>query len=235
MAGAEVRWGPDGLVPVIAQDEADGSVLMLAWMDAEALAATLSTGLAHFHSRSRGRLWLKGETSGNLLRVRSVALDCDGDAILLVVEAAGAACHTGARTCFETEGGARRELAHAGGGQPPTAAADVGFTWLEELWRTIRRRAAAGDPDASYTARLIAGGVDACARKVTEEATEVLLAARDDAEAEQTGAPAVRRAATRAALDRETADLLYHALVLLAERSADPAGAIAVLRNRHRP
>lgn len=90
-----VRFGPDGLVPVIVQAAADSRVLMLAWSDAEALAATLATGDLHFHSRSRGRLWRKGETSGNVLRVVDLALDCDGDALLATVEPAGPTCHRG--------------------------------------------------------------------------------------------------------------------------------------------
>ena len=219
---AAVRWGPDGLMPAVVRDAGDGAVLMLAFMDAEALSATLATGMVHFHSRSRGRLWRKGETSGNVLRLRGLALDCDADAILVTAEAAGPTCHTGMRSCFD--------------GAPAMAsppAAPEGFEWLERLWGTIVERRSAADPERSYTSRLLAGGVDACARKVTEEATEVLLAARDHAEAERgsgTGDPA----ATRAALAGETADLLYHLLVLCAERGIDPQEVLEVLRARHR-
>ena len=217
---AGVRWGPDGLVPAVVRDAGDGTVLMLAYMDAEALSATLATGLVHFHSRSRGRLWRKGETSGNLLRLRGLALDCDADAILVTTEAAGPTCHTGARSCFD--------------GQPAVPpASPQGFEWLDHLWGTIVDRRSSADPERSYTARLLAGGVDACARKVTEEATEVLLAARDHAEAERgsgTGDPA----ATRAALAGEAADLLYHLLVLCAERDLEPREVLEVLRTRHR-
>ena len=219
---AAVRWGSDGLVPAVVRDAGDGAVLMLAYMDAEALSATLATGMVHFHSRRRGRLWRKGETSGNVLRLRGLALDCDADAILVTAEAAGPTCHTGMRSCFD---GATAMAS------PP--AAPEGFEWLERLWGTIVERRSAADPERSYTARLLAGGVDACARKVTEEATEVLLAARDHAEAERgsgTGDPA----ATRAALAGETADLLYHLLVLCAERGIDPQEVLEVLRARHR-
>ena len=94
------RFGESGLLAAIAQDAASGEVLMLAWMDAEALARTQETGLAHFHSRSRGRLWMKGESSGNVLKVRSIRIDCDQDAVLLLVEPVGPACHTGANSCF---------------------------------------------------------------------------------------------------------------------------------------
>jgi phosphoribosyl-ATP pyrophosphohydrolase/phosphoribosyl-AMP cyclohydrolase len=215
-AAPDLRYGPDGLVPAIVQDVADGRVLMLAWMDAEALAATLSTGEVHFHSRSRDRLWRKGETSGNVLRLVRLDVDCDGDALLVSTEPAGPTCHRGTRSCFD------RDDAPA---QPTTQ----GFAWLETLWSTIADRAATR-PAGSYTAELLDGGVDVAGRKVTEEATEVLLAARDDAEAERSGG---NRDATRRALSGETADLLYHALVLLAERGTAPADAIRTLRERH--
>lgn len=212
-----IRFGPDGLVPVIVQDAADGRVLMLGYADAEAIAATAATGDLHFHSRSRDRLWRKGETSGNVLRVLDLALDCDGDAVLATVEPAGPTCHRGTRSCFDREGSA---------GPAPYE----GFAWLEELWRTIRGRAA-DRPAGSYTARLLDGGVDAVGRKVTEEATELLLAAKDDAAAELADAD---RSATQAALAGEAGDLVYHALVLLAERGLEPAKVITVLRARQR-
>ncbi len=201
---------------------------MLAWMDAEALAATLSSGEVHFHSRSRDRLWRKGETSGNVLRLRDIALDCDADAILLTVDPAGPTCHRGTRSCFDPEPAATET-----GPEDRITAADPtttqGFAWLETLWATIASRAL-DRPAGSYTTTLLAGGVDAAGRKVTEEATEVLMAAKDDAAAESAGAD---REATRAALAGETADLLYHALVLLAERGLAPAEVIATLRRRH--
>ena len=209
-----VRFGADGLVPAIVRDAADGEVLMLAWMDREALDATLATGQVHFHSRSRDALWKKGETSGNTLSVRAIAADCDADALLVTAEPAGPTCHRGTRTCFDAVDA------------PPTLT--QGFAWLEELWSTIADRAATR-PEGSYTARLLNGGVDAAARKVTEEASEVLIAAKDDAAAESSRMP---RDATRAALAGETADLLYHALVVLAERNLAPAEVIAVLRER---
>jgi phosphoribosyl-AMP cyclohydrolase / phosphoribosyl-ATP pyrophosphohydrolase len=210
-----VRFGSDGLVPAIVRDAADGEVLMLAWMDREALDATLSTRDVHFHSRSRNALWKKGETSGNTLRVVGIAADCDADALLVTADPAGPTCHRGTRSCFDAADASPR-------------ARTQGFAWLEELWSTIADRAATR-PAASYTTSLLDGGVDAAARKVTEEATEVLIAAKDDAAAETAGTP---RDATRAALAGETADLLYHALVVLAERDLSPAEVIAVLRDR---
>ena len=108
-----VAWNSDGLVPAVAQDAASGEVLMLAWMDREALRRTVESGEAHYWSRSRGKLWKKGETSGHVLRVSEVRLDCDADVVLLSVESTkGIACHTGRRRCFfrrlETGGGAKR-------------------------------------------------------------------------------------------------------------------------------
>jgi phosphoribosyl-ATP pyrophosphohydrolase/phosphoribosyl-AMP cyclohydrolase len=213
-----VRFGPDGLVPVVAQDAADGRVLMLGYADAEALEATRATGELHFHSRSRDRLWRKGETSGNVLRVVDLALDCDADTVLATVEPVGPTCHRGTRSCFDADGTP---------GDTPTTQ---GFAWLEELWNTIEDRAATR-PAGSYTAKLLDGGTDAVGRKVTEEATELLLAAKDDAAAETSG---LARDKTRSELAGEAADLVYHALVLLAERGLPPSEVIATLRERHR-
>src|SRR5207244_95502 len=160
----EVQCGPDGLAPAIVQDAADGRVLMLAWMDAEALATTIDTGEVHFHSRSRDRLWRKGETSGNVLRLRSLATDCDADAILVTAEPAGPTCHRGTRSCFDdetavitAEPGAAREqtlvpddrgviTAEPGATRESTLVADdrgvikpasQDFAWLDTLWATI--------------------------------------------------------------------------------------------------
>jgi phosphoribosyl-ATP pyrophosphohydrolase/phosphoribosyl-AMP cyclohydrolase len=210
-----VAWDEAGLVPAVVQDASDGRVLMVAYMDAEALAATLASGEVHFHSRSRGRLWRKGETSGNVLRLRGMEMDCDGDALLVAVDPTGPTCHRETRSCFDPDG--------APGSRPQ------GFAWLETLWATIDSRASA-DPQGSYTARLVAAGVDGASRKVTEEATEVLMAAKDDATAS-----AEARSITRDALAGEVADLLYHTLVLLRERGLPPAEVIARLRERHKP
>jgi len=210
---AAIRYGPDGLVAAIAQDAADGRVLMVAWQDAQAIEASLATGELHFHSRSRGRLWKKGETSGNVLHVRAAALDCDGDALLWTVDPVGPACHTGARSCFDAQPGAPRP---------------EGFGWLETLWATIVERAATR-PAGSYTARLLERGVDGPGRKVAEEAVEVLMAAKDDAVAEADGAPL----RDQEALAGEMADLLYHLLVLAAERRLAPGRVIQVLQDRH--
>ena len=141
-----------GLVPAVAQDATTGAVLMVAWMNSEALARTEETGFAYFWSRSRGRLWKKGETSGNVLAVTSLANDCDGDAILMLALPAGPTCHTGSESCFD-------------------AAAPA----LCDLAGTIAARAAAGD-GRSYVAGLLAEAREARQRKVGEEAVETVLA-----------------------------------------------------------
>ena len=144
---------PEGaLMPCVVQHADTGRVLMLAYMDAEALEATVETGFGHFHSRSRGRLWKKGETSGNVLAVTSLATDCDGDAILMLALPAGPTCHTGSESCFD-------------------AAAPA----LCDLAGTIAARAAAGD-GRSYVAGLLAEAREARQRKIGEEAVEAVLA-----------------------------------------------------------
>jgi len=238
-----VRFGADGLVPAVVRDPADGRVLMVAYMDAQALSATIATGEVHFHSRSRGRLWRKGETSGHVLRLVSLDADCDGDALLVTADPTGPTCHRGTRSCFDPEefvgafgvaapGVPSRVTAPAvpsTADAPDTGPATQGFAWLEILWATIAERAA-NRPAGSYTTSLLDGGVDAAARKVAEEATEVLLAAKDDAAGQMRS---MDRSATRDALAGESADLLFHALVLLAERDLPPAAVIETLKARH--
>lgn len=212
----DLQFDPAGLVPAVVQDATGGRVLMVGYMDAEALEATLRSGEVHFHSRSRGRLWRKGETSGHALRLVEVAVDCDGDALLLTVHPVGPTCHRGTRSCFDPN-------------VAPEAGSTQGFAWLETLWTTVAARATER-PDGSYTTLLLAGGVNAVARKVTEEATEVLIAAKDDASAEAEGAG---RETTRGSLAGEVADLVYHTLVLLAERGLPASAVVEVLRARH--
>ena len=200
------------LVPAVVQDVRDGRVLMLAWMDAEALAATLATGEVHFHSRSRGRLWRKGETSGNVLRLVDLAADCDGDALLVRPTRSARPAIAGPARCFDPDGTRRN------------ATAPRGSPGSSTLWATIAARAA-DRPAGSYTTSLLDGGVDAVGRKVTEEATEVLLAAKDDAVAEAADRPT--RPARRSRARPPTS--LYHALVLLAERGLPPGAVIETL------
>jgi phosphoribosyl-AMP cyclohydrolase / phosphoribosyl-ATP pyrophosphohydrolase len=235
-----LKWDRNGLVVGVVQDVADGRVLMVGWMDVEALAATLGTGDVHFHSRSRGRLWRKGESSGNVLRLRSLALDCDGDALLIGVEPLGPTCHRETRSCFDPDALSRAvpgfETADTTppGGSDPMELPEAndgwqGFAWLEDLWATIAERAELR-PHGSYTVELLDGGVDAAGRKVAEEATEVLLAAKNDEAAEAAGTD---RTDLRELLVGEAADLVYHALVLLAERGVEPRDVVTTLRTRH--
>jgi len=214
-----VRYGTDGLVAAVVQDDADGRVLMVAWQDAAAVAATLATGEAHFHSRSRGRLWRKGEESGNVLTVTGMAYDCDADAVLLIARPAGPTCHTGTRSCFDA--------GSVAGVAAPGAEATQGLAWLERLWATIEERARTR-PEGSYTVMLLDKGVDGPGRKVAEEAIEVLMAAKDDAAAERSGTPR-----DQGPLAGEIGDLIYHVLVVCAERGLPPARVLEVLRARH--
>ena len=147
----------DELLPAIIQDAGTGRLLMLGYMSRDALAATLESGFATFQSRSKGRLWQKGETSGNRLRVRTVHEDCDGDALLVLAEPEGPTCHTGTTSCF--------------GGEGPD-----GPGWLASLSRIVAERAASGG-EGSYTSRLLAEGTAKIAQKVGEEGVEVALAA----------------------------------------------------------
>jgi phosphoribosyl-ATP pyrophosphohydrolase/phosphoribosyl-AMP cyclohydrolase len=192
-----VRFGADGLVPVVTQESRSGDVLMVAYANREALDRTLSTGLAHYFSRSRGTLWQKGETSGHVQRVVEIRLDCDGDAVLYRAEQEGPACHTGARTCFSMVIG--RTGVQADGA---TAEEDPGGHVLGRLGRTVASRAAAR-PAGSYTAQLLAGGIGKVSQKVGEEAVEVIVAAHTEDDGR---------------LASEAADLLYHLLVLLQAR-----------------
>ena len=199
----DLRWDADGLIPGVVQDSRTGQVLMVAYLNRESYALTLETGQVHFWSRSRRELWLKGATSGSLLEVLNIAADCDADTLLITARPAGPACHRRTVTCFDD--GPRGQ----------------GFHWLENLWEVIAARAAERPP-GSYTTRLLEGGVDMTGRKLLEEATEVLLAAKDHAHRTQPD----RRVA------EEIADLIYHLLVLAAEREIAPSQVIAVLEDR---
>lgn len=165
MPDPAIAFDDRGLVPCIAQDWRTGEVLTLAYMNAEALERTRATGEVHYWSRSRGELWHKGATSGNVQQVKALRVDCDGDAVLALVEPAGPACHTGERTCFF-----RGDLV-------PGAPHET----LPTLERTIAARAAAADTSASYTARLLADPALAGA-KVQEEAEEVVRAVREESD-----------------------------------------------------
>jgi len=186
-----------GLVPVVVQDRASGDVLMVAWANREALRLTAETGEAHFWSRSRHALWRKGETSGNTLKVTEVRTDCDRDTLLLVAEPTGPACHTGARTCF--------------GETSPTLAGV-----LAELERKVAERDR-DRPEGSYVAKLLGKGPDAVLKKIGEESTEVVLAAKGESDER---------------LAEEAADLVFHLTVALHQRGVKVARFLEVLARR---
>jgi phosphoribosyl-ATP pyrophosphohydrolase/phosphoribosyl-AMP cyclohydrolase len=197
-----IDWNKgDGLVPAIVQHATDGRVLMLGYMNREALDATLARERVVFFSRSKQRLWEKGETSGHFLQLVALRADCDADTLLLTALPAGPVCHTGSASCF--------------GDEPVTAAAPLSF--LLELEQLIAQRIAEA-PEGSYTASLYARGVRRVAQKVGEEGLEVALAGAGESDD---------------ALLAESADLLYHLLVLLRSRSLPLAAVIEQLRRRH--
>jgi phosphoribosyl-ATP pyrophosphohydrolase/phosphoribosyl-AMP cyclohydrolase len=205
-----VRFDRNGLVPVVAQDAATGEVLTLAYANHEAVERTLASGEAHYYSRSRSELWRKGATSGNTQRVVEVKLDCDGDALLYMVEPRGPACHTGEKSCFFTN------LSGEGVGVAKAGDREVQFgAMVERLAGTIAQRHR-DMPEGSYTVSLIEGGPERLAQKVGEEAVEVVVAALSDDR-----------------LSEEAADLVYHLLVLLEERGVGTEDVAMVLRDRH--
>jgi phosphoribosyl-ATP pyrophosphohydrolase/phosphoribosyl-AMP cyclohydrolase len=192
----DLQFDARGLLPVVVQDVGSGALLMLAFANREAVERTLATGEAHFWSRSRQALWRKGETSGNTLQVVDVLPDCDGDALLLRALPAGPSCHRGTRTCFE----------------PNPARLELG--WLAAV--LAERRSA--DPETSYTARLLAAGIERIAQKVGEEGVETAIAAV---------------AGRRDSVIGEAADLLYHLLVLLEASGVGPEEVSDELLRRH--
>ncbi len=202
----KIRFNDKGLVPAIAQDYLDGTVLMLAWMNADALQKTLETGEVWYWSRSRQELWHKGATSGHIQKVKGLRYDCDSDAMLVTIEQVGdIACHTGERSCFhQAEKGGDAVVA-----APP---ADT----LSQVFTVIRDRKLNPQP-GSYTNQLFAGGDNKILQKIGEEAVEVVMACKDDAPDEIAG---------------EVADLLYHTLVAIAHHDVDLKAVYRKLQSR---
>lgn len=200
-------FGPDGLLPVVTQDAVNGQVLMLAWVNREALDATLETGQAHYWSRSRQELWRKGATSGNTQEIVSVRLDCDGDALLYLVRQTGPACHTGEQSCFFTDlkAGSEQFLS------PQAEAVRLLDSVVAQRLRDL--------PEGSYVRNLHERGSGYVAQKVVEEAGETIVAALQGKNDE---------------LKSEAADLLFHLTVLLHEQGESLAGPAGVLLERHR-
>lgn len=198
----KLTFDAQGLIPAIIQDDANADVLMVAYMNREAVERTLASGLTHFYSRSRQRVWQKGETSGHVQRVRSLHLDCDADALLIRVEQVVAACHTGNRSCFFTRVEAGGGLVEEGQARFDPAVVYGGIAAvLRRVFAAVRDRKAAA-PAGSYVGDLFAGGRERILKKIGEETTEVLLAAQGG---------------DREAIRYEVADLWFHTLVLLAE------------------
>ncbi|MGF1724129.1 bifunctional phosphoribosyl-AMP cyclohydrolase/phosphoribosyl-ATP diphosphatase HisIE [Photobacterium nomapromontoriensis] len=203
----DINWEKvDGLIPAIIQNNTSGQVLMLGYMNSEALAKTIETQHVTFWSRTKARLWTKGESSGNVLQLKSIKLDCDQDTLLIKVEPVGPTCHLNTTTCFDSD------TAQAGHVEQPA------LVFLHQLEQILAARKGA-DPDTSYTASLYARGTKRISQKVGEEGVEVALAATSGDKAE---------------LVCESADLIYHLLVLLQDQGLSLADVTAKLQERHR-
>jgi phosphoribosyl-AMP cyclohydrolase / phosphoribosyl-ATP pyrophosphohydrolase len=200
-----IRFDEHGLVPAIAQDARTGQVRMLGYMNEAAVRATIETGTLHFYSRSRQKLWKKGETSGNIHHVVDVRHDCDGDTLLVQVIPDGPTCHTGTDTCFDD--GLIHQLNDSSG-----AYHDV----ISELSAVIADRHA-NPPEGSYTSYLFREGIDKIGKKIGEESAEVIIASKNDDDQ---------------AVAMESADLIYHLLVMLEARQVPVGDVLAELRKR---
>jgi len=211
-----VRFDDDGLVPCVTQDWSTGEVLTLAYMNEEALRRTLETGEVHFYSRSRDELWHKGDTSGNFQRVRQIRYDCDGDALVALVEPAGPACHTGQRSCFyrDLSGSADQAIDATPADGEPLPAAHEATAALERTLTDRRERR----PEGSYTVELLEDP-PRIGDKVREEADEVARAAQSESD---------ERVA------EEAADVLYHLQVLLLSRGVPVGTVLETLNGRRR-
>ncbi len=220
----DLSWNADGLIPAIVQQHDTGEVLMLAWMDAEALRRTLQEGRAWYWSRSRDSYWMKGETSGAVQDVVDVRYDCDADALLVLVDQQGSgACHTGERTCFYRRIEAGEDVG-AGGAAPeavtvaaPAARQSLGAV-VEDLYALLEQRKR-DLPEGSYTTKLLTGPQDKLLKKIAEEAGEVIIAARDG-DHDQTR--------------YEIADLLYHLLVVMVREGVEPDDLASELAGRRK-
>lgn len=211
----QLKFNGQGLIPAIVQDVNSGQVLMMAYMNQEALDKTVASGQTWFYSRSRQCLWKKGETSGNIQTVQEIRYDCDQDTLLVLVEQTGAACHTGHYSCFyRTLDGQEKEPALFDAAQ--VYQGKEGPAILLELMEVIRQRQK-DRPEGSYTTYLFNEGIDKILKKVGEESAEVIIAAKNPDNSE---------------LIYEASDLIYHLLVLLVEKGVDITEIFAELRSR---
>ncbi|MDD2790196.1 MAG: bifunctional phosphoribosyl-AMP cyclohydrolase/phosphoribosyl-ATP diphosphatase HisIE [Sulfurimonas sp.] len=195
-----VDWEKSDLLPVIVQDVVSNEVLMMAYMDKEALELSLSTKIAHYYSRSKKRIWKKGESSGHIQTIHSFNIDCDNDTLLIKVTQEGVACHTGRKSCFFTE------LESGAVNAAVEVNSEAMYGVIDTLYHTIQERKNA-DPSSSWTAKLISKGENTILKKVVEEAGEFSFAYKDNDEAE---------------MIYEAADLTYHMLVALAVKNISP-------------
>jgi len=190
----------DGIVPVIAQDNTTNEILMMAYMNKEALELTLSTSYAHYYSRSKKRLWKKGETSGHTQEVIDVLMDCDNDTLLLKINQEGVACHTGRKSCFFTSLKDEKIISDV------LVDTTASYGIIDTLYHTIEQRKTA-DPKESWTAKLLQGEQNSMLKKIVEEAGEFTFAIKDNDEQE---------------IIYEAADITYHVLVALASKNVNP-------------
>ena len=205
----KIEWEKNGgLIPVIVQDYESGEVLMLAYMNEEALKLTQSTKFAHYFSRSKNRLWKKGESSGHTQEVKEILIDCDNDTILLKVKQNGVACHTGRKSCFFTNLENNEEILKV--------EKEIKYNFLDDLYHTLLERKGA-DPKSSYVASLYNKGENSILKKVVEEAGEFSFAIKDDDKNE---------------IIYEAADLLFHSLVALAYKNIHPEAVLNELKRR---
>ncbi|MCX7780663.1 MAG: bifunctional phosphoribosyl-AMP cyclohydrolase/phosphoribosyl-ATP diphosphatase HisIE [Negativicutes bacterium] len=213
---ADIRFDAHGLVPAIIQDVTSGTVLMLAYMNREALEKTLATGVTWFYSRSRGRLWQKGETSGHVQKVHAIKYDCDADALLVTVAQNGAACHEGTFSCFSrclTSGMDAQQVV-----EPGAVYNNPAMNILYELYGVIAERKQ-NPKEGSYTTYLFDKGLDKILKKIGEESAETIIASKNQSKKE---------------ILYEMADLWYHCLVLLAYHNITPTELLAELRTRRK-
>jgi len=219
----ELKFDANGLIPAVVQDAATREVLTVAYMNEESLGKSLETRETWFYSRSRQELWHKGATSGNTQKIVQIKYDCDGDSLVVLVEPAGPACHTGAVSCFS-----ENLLERSDDGDSPESTLERSadqlaslsdFAVMLELEKTIRQREQ-DMPEGAYTTYLFEKGVDKILKKVGEEAAEVIIAAKNRDPEE---------------LKWEAADLLYHLMVLLQEQKLPLKEVLAVLNKRKKP
>ena len=215
---SQLRFDDDGLIPAIVQDATNGQVLTLAYMNDESLRLTLETGLTHFYSRSRRRIWQKGEESGNVQRVQEIYFDCDEDALLIKAEQVVAACHTGRRSCFFRRLHPSPEVSEEVLRQrfDPEAVYGGSLAILQQIFEVIADRKVNPKAD-SYVSGLFAKGQDQILKKIGEEAAELVVASKNGRPAE---------------IVHELADLWFHTLVLLAYHGIAPREAAQELRKR---